>query len=274
MQNQKHSMKVNYWISLIFSTVLLVSCSTTPSGRSQLILKSDAELARQGTQAFNELRKTAPLATDRATIDYVACVANAIVDVLDGDDKKMYWELAVIDQTAVNAFVMPGGKISVFTGILSVAKNQHQLAAVMGHEVAHVTAKHSNERASRAMITSTGVDIATILLGGGYTQQTRAASEALNMGALLGLANPFSRMQESEADLIGLDYMAMAGFDPRESVELWQNMNASNKTNLPEFLSTHPSGDTRIEDLVNVLPHALALYNTAKAEGKDPQCQR
>ena len=116
MQNQTHSMKVNHWISLIFSTVLLVSCSTTPTGRSQLVLKSDADLARQGTLAFNQLRRTAPLVKDRATIDYVACVANAIVDVLEGDDKKMYWELAVIDQTAVNAFVMPGGKISVFSG--------------------------------------------------------------------------------------------------------------------------------------------------------------
>lgn len=254
--------------------IFAVSCSTTPSGRSQLILKSDAELAREGTRQFNKLRNTAPLVKNRATIDYVACVANAIVDVLEGKDAALYWELAIIDQPQVNAFVLPGGKIAVYDGLLSVAKNQHQLAAVLGHEVAHVTARHSNERASRAMMTGVTVDIVAILLGGGYADQTRAASDTLRMGAALGILNPFSRMQESEADLVGLDYMAMAGFDPRESVELWQNMNSTNQSTLPEFMSTHPSGETRIEDLVGVLPHALALYNTAKEEGKDPQCYR
>lgn len=268
MQNNRYI----HLISLILMAVFAVSCSTTPSGRSQLILKSDAELAREGTRQFNQLRNTAPLVKDRSTIDYVACVANAIVDVLEGKDAALYWELAIIDQPQVNAFVLPGGKIAVFNGILTVAKNQHQLAAVLGHEVAHVTSRHSNERASRAMMTGVTVDIAAILLGGGYSNQTRAASDTLRMGAALGILNPFSRMQESEADLVGLDYMAMAGFDPRESVELWQNMNASSQTTLPEFMSTHPSGETRIEDLVSVLPHALGLYNTAREEGKDPQC--
>lgn len=268
MQNNRYI----HLISLVFMVIFTVSCSSSPTGRSQLVLKSDAELAREGTRQFNELRRTAPLVQDRATIDYVACVANAIVDVLDEKNSAMYWELAIIDQPQVNAFVMPGGKISVFNGILTVAKNQHQLAAVLGHEVAHVTARHSNERASRAMMTGVGVDIVAILLGGGYANQTRAASDTLRMGASLGLLNPFSRMQESEADLIGLDYMAMAGFDPRQSVELWQNMNSTNQSTLPEFMSTHPSGETRIEDLVSVLPHALGLYNTAREEGKDPQC--
>ncbi len=266
--------RIKYLISLIVVAVLAASCSTTPTGRKQLVLKSDAELAREGTRQFNELRKNAPLVKDRATIDYVACVANAIVDVLDGSDAEMYWELAIIEQPQINAFVMPGGKISVFSGILGPATNQHQLAAVLGHEVAHVTAKHSNERASRAMMTGVTVDIAAILLGGGYAQQTNAAAGALSTGAALGVLNPFSRMQESEADLIGLDYMAMAGFDPRESVELWQNMGAANTSSVPEFMSTHPSGETRIEDLVDALPRALALYNTAKEQGKDPQCQR
>jgi predicted Zn-dependent protease len=237
-----------------------------------MVLKSDAAMAQEAAAQFNNLRNTAPLVQDRATIDYVACVANAIVDVLEGDDAAMYWELAIIEQPQVNAFVLPGGKIAVFSGILGPAQNQHQLASVLGHEVAHVTAKHSNERASRAMITGVGVDIAAILVGGGYARQTQAASEAMHTGAALGVLNPFSRMQESEADLIGLDYMAMAGFDPRESVQLWQNMNDANTTNIPEFMSTHPSGETRIEDLVDALPHALVLYNQARADGKDPQC--
>ncbi len=268
------SLRFNYLILLGFSAFLLAACSSTSTGRSQLVLKSDAELARAGAVQFNQLRNTAPLIQDRATIDYVACVANAVVDTLEGDDAEMYWELAIIDQPQVNAFVLPGGKIAVFGGLLGVAENQHQLAAVLGHEVAHATAKHSNERASRAMLTGVGVDIAAILVGGGYARQTAAAQQAMGTGAALGVLNPFSRMQESEADLIGLDYMAMAGFDPRESVQLWHNMNSSNTTVVPEFMSTHPSGETRIEDLVDSLPHALALYNKAKEEGRDPQCSR
>src|SRR5690606_39972459 len=134
-------------------------------------------------------------------------------------DLEMYWELAVIDQPDINAFVLPGGKISVFSGILQVAENQHQLATVIGHEVAHVTANHANERASRSMVAGVGIVIAAILLGGGYANQTRAAQQTLQTGAVLGILNPFSRKQESEADVIGLKYMAMAGFDPRESVK-------------------------------------------------------
>jgi predicted Zn-dependent protease len=268
------SLRYNYLIVFILSVFLLSSCSTSPSGRAQLVLKSDAELAREGARQFKDLRDTAPLVQDRATIDFVACVANAIVDTLEGEDAAMYWELAVLDQPQVNAFVLPGGKIAVFNGLLGVVENQHQLGAVLGHEVAHVTAKHSNERASQAMITGVGVDIAAILVGGGYARQTQGAAQALGTGVALGVLNPFSRMQESEADLVGLDYMAMAGFDPRESVQLWQNMNASETSSVPEFMSTHPSGETRIEDLVNELPRALVLYNKAKEEGKDPQCSR
>lgn len=267
-------LQFKYLISLLLGAFIIASCSTTPSGRSQMVLKSDAELAAEGSRQFNALRETAPLVQNQVTVDYVACIANAIVEVLDDKSKEMYWELAVIEQPQVNAFVMPGGKISVFSGILDVAKNQDQLAAVMGHEVAHVTARHSNERASRAMVTGVGVDIAAILLGGGYSRQTQAASQTLNTSAAMGILNPFSRMQESEADIIGLEYMAMAGFDPRESVQLWQNMNAQNKTNIPEFMSTHPSGETRIEDLVDALPNALALYNEAREEGREPNCQR
>ncbi len=253
---------------------LLAACTSTPSGRNQLVLKSDAALAAEGARQFEMIREQMPLVQDRATIDYIACVSNAIVDVLDPESKAMYWELAVIDRTDINAFVLPGGKISVFSGILQVAQNQHQLATVIGHEVAHVTAHHANERASRSMVAGVGIDIAAILLGGGYARQTRAAQQTLQTGAMLGILNPFSRKQESEADVIGLKYMAMAGFDPRESVTLWTNMEEKNETQVPEFMSTHPSGETRIESLVSQLPAALALYNEAKAQGRSPSCQR
>lgn len=253
---------------------LLAACTSTPTGRNQLVLKSDAALEAEGARQFEMIREQMPLVQDRATIDYIACVSNAIVDELDAESKAMYWELAVIDRTDINAFVLPGGKISVFSGILQVAENQHQLATVIGHEVAHVTAHHANERASRSMVAGVGIDIAAILLGGGYARQTRAAQQTLQTGAMLGILNPFSRQQESEADIIGLKYMAKAGFDPRESVTLWTNMEEKQESQVPEFMSTHPSGETRIESLVSQLPAALALYNEAQAEGKAPACQR
>jgi predicted Zn-dependent protease len=261
-------------VSVGLVAMVLASCASSPTGRNQMILKSDAALAAEGQRQFDMIRERMPLVQDRATIDYVACVSNAIVEQLEGEDAAMFWELAVIDQPDINAFVLPGGKISVFSGILTVAQNQHQLATVIGHEVAHVTAQHANERASRAMVAGVGVDIAAILLGGGYARQTQAAQQTLQTGAVLGILNPFSRKQESEADVIGLKYMAMAGFDPRESVTLWTNMEEKNETRVPEFMSTHPSGDTRIESLVSQLPAALALYNEAKAKAKAPTCQR
>jgi predicted Zn-dependent protease len=254
--------------------VVLAACAQSPTGRNQLVLKSDAALAAEGQRQFNMIREQMPMVRDRATIDYVACVADAIVAELEGKDAEMYWELAIIDAPDINAFVLPGGKISVFSGILSVAQNEHQLAAVIGHEVAHVTAQHANERASRGSVAGVGIDIAAILLGGGYANQTRAAQQTLGMGAALGIMNPFSRKQETEADIIGLEYMAKAGFDPRESVTLWKNMAEKNESRVPEFMSTHPSGDTRIESLVSQFPKTLAYYNEAKAKGQEPNCKR
>jgi len=207
-------------IFILISASILNGCSTNEAGRTQLTIKSDAALAQEGARQFAMIREQLPMVQDRATIDYVACVADAVVGVLDGKNAAMYWELAVIDQPVINAFVLPGGKINVYAGLLPVAVNQHQLAAVLGHEIAHVTLNHTNERASQQAVTGVGVDIAAILLGGGYANQTNAAQQALGMGASLGILNPFSRGQESEADIVGLKYMAMAGFDPRESIEL------------------------------------------------------
>lgn len=267
----KPSRKIQLSIALLIAA-FLSACASSPTGRSQMILKSDEELAREGARQFAQIRAKAPLVTDQATINYVACVADAIVGVMEGEAAELNWELAIIDEKEVNAFVLPGGKISVYVGILEVAKNQHQLAAVMGHEVAHVTARHANERASRGTVTNVGVEIAAVILGGGHGGYTRTAYETLSAGAALGIFLPFNRSQESEADVIGIEYMAKAGFDPRESVTLWKNMGEKNQKQPPEWLSTHPSGSTRIDGLIGEYPKVLVLYNEARAKGKDPSC--
>lgn len=281
MNSQRSSLK--YLIAVVLLAVFASGCSTTPTGRKQLTLKSDATLAAESTRAMAQLRATSALIKDRATIDYVACVADAIVGTLEDEDAALYWEMAIVNNPEVNAFVMPGGKIVVKSGIMSVAKNQHQLAAVLGHEVAHVTANHANERATRSDLTGFGIEVlAAVLVGDSANYYSRNYDPNMASGIYgaagtfgqLGLLNPFSRMQESEADDIGLLYMAKAGFDPREAVTLWQNMNSSSETaKIPEFLSTHPSGDTRIESMVSKLPEALALYNEAQANGLNPDCQ-
>src|SRR6056297_3763218 len=225
------------------SLVLATACATSPTGRSQLILQSDEELAAQGEAAFTQLRAEMPLSTDRTTIDFVACVANAIVGQLEGEMAALNWELAVVERPEVNAFVLPGGKITVFTGLLKVTENDDQLAAVMGHEVAHVTARHPNERASRAVATGYTVGFLSAIVGG-TPMANRSASTAIQMAAQLGITLPFTRTQEREADIVGIEYMARAGFDPRESVSLWKNMRAENKGEPPEFLPLTPPART------------------------------
>ncbi len=261
-------------IPIIFSAALVAACTSSPTGRSQMIWKSDAELEAQSTRAFNQMRASMPLSTDRAKIDFVACVAEAVVSVLEPPYSDIEWDLAIFESESVNAFAMPGGKIGVFTGILDVTENQHQLATVIGHEIAHVTARHSNERASRASLTGVGINVAAIILGGGHSGATYTAQQALSAGAAVGISLPHTRGQESEADIIGLEYMAKAGFDPRESVPLWQRMDASSDKAPAEFLSTHPASETRIENLVGQWQKTLPLYNKAVEEGRVPNCSK
>ena len=261
-------------IPFVLAALFVASCSTSPTGRSQMIWKSDAELAAESARAFNQMRAGMPLTTDRRTIDFVACVAEAVVAVLEPPYSDYEWELAIFDSESVNAFAMPGGKIGVLSGILEVTENQHQLATVIGHEIAHVTARHSNERASRASLTGVGINVAAIILGGGHRGATYTAQQALGAGAAMGISLPHTRSQESEADIIGLEYMAKAGFDPRESVPLWQRMDASSDKKPAEFLSTHPASETRIENLVNEWQKTLPLYNQALAEGRVPDCKK
>jgi predicted Zn-dependent protease len=233
---------------------------------------SDQELEVQSAEQFAKMKASMPLVTDRATIDYIACVANAVVKVLEKPYSDENWEMAIFDVDAVNAFAMPGGKIGVMRGILKAAKNQDELAAVLGHEIAHVTSEHAKKRASRGSVSNVGIEVAAVLLGGGNGGATYTAYEALNQGAALGIMLPYSRNQESEADVKGLEYMARAGFDPRAAVPLWQNMDKVAGGQPAEFLSTHPSNEKRIDALISEWPKVLPLYNDAVKAGHVPHC--
>jgi predicted Zn-dependent protease len=228
----------------------------------------EAEAAR----AFNQMRASMPLVTDRETIDFVACVAQAVVEVLEPPFNDIDWELAIFESESVNAFAMPGGKIGVLSGLLKVTENEHQLATVIGHEIAHVTAEHSSNRAKQAGLTNFGINAVAIILGGGYSGATYTAQQAISYGATLGISLPYKRGQESEADVIGLEYMSRAGFDPRQSVPLWQRMDASSGKKPAEFMSTHPASETRIENLISEWQKTLPLYNQAVADGRTPDC--
>lgn len=265
-------------LSLFVTAALIATsaCSTSPTGRPQVLIGSKRDLDAQGRWAFREFKKEAPSVTHGPTIDYVTCVTNNILDQIpEKEFNARDWELLIVDVPQTNAFVWPGGKIVVYTGIFQAARNQHQLAAVLGHEVAHEIANHPLERQSNQKVSQYGVAVAGAVVAGGAPSYNaaRATYTALGYAAQLGFMLPFSRAHEAEADVVGLRYMANAGFDPRESIPLWKNMASGNKELPPELLMTHPAPDTRIENLIGQLETTLPLYNDAKARGLNPDCQ-
>jgi predicted Zn-dependent protease len=253
-------------VALIAAALIFAACATTPTGRTQLRLVSDAQMAAMGSTAFAQLQQKTPPASDSKTMRYVDCVAEAITRTVAPQET---WEVRVFDAPEVNAFALPGGKIGVYTGLLKVAENPDQLAAVIGHEVAHVLAGHSAARVSNELAAQLGVAV----LG----QTTGVDPQLIGLGANLLLLLPYSRADETEADILGLEYMAKSGFDPREAPKLWANMSKQAMSKQgggapPEFLSTHPANETRIHELQNRLPQALPLYEQTRAQGGQPKC--
>ncbi|TFG87835.1 MAG: M48 family peptidase [Chromatiales bacterium] len=238
-------------------------------GACALPIATESELESESGKQFQEMRAQIPASTDVRLRSYINCVAAAIVEQLEKPYSEKDWDVEVFDSEDINAFAMPGGRIGIFTGLMQVTENQDQLAAVIGHEVAHVTQQHSLKRVNREATTRVGVIAGTAVLGGGA-----GVGDVVAMGAQVGLSLPFSRGNETEADTVGLNYMAAAGFNPSESIQLWKNMGKKNKLGPPQWLSTHPSGDSRIQDLIRQLPDALKLYNSAQAAGKKPDCQK
>lgn len=230
-------------------------------------MMSDTEMQQMGEQSFATLKKDIPIEQDANINAYVNCVATAITNEVGGD-----WEVIVFKEPSANAFALPGRKIGVHTGLLTIAQNQDQLAAVLGHEVAHVLANHGNERVSQQAAVSQGLSISQAILNP-QSELGKTGMGLLGLGTQYGIIMPFSRAHETEADIYGLDLMAKAGFNPQESVTLWINMGKAGGETPPEFMSTHPAHDTRIQDLQKQMPKALELRKEALAKGKNPQCR-
>lgn len=264
-------MKIFFPLILSILCVHILGCSTSPTGRKQLILMPDGQMNSMGVQAFDEMKKKQTVETDPKIVNYVRCVAMPIAKEATDKTGVKDWEVQVFREDSANAFALPGGKIGVLTGLLKVAKTQGQLAAVLGHEVGHVIARHGNERVSQNVATQGGLVAASVATKDSEHRDLILAG--LGVGAQFGVLLPYSRTHESEADIIGLKLMSQAGFDPREAVELWKNMAAASGGKAPpQFMSTHPSNETRIRNLSEGLPEAMKIFEQAQAQGKKPTC--
>ena len=241
---------------------MLNSCSSVPiTDRKQLRIIPESKLNAQAAQIYEKIKDKEKLVKDGKEIKEIREIGKKIENSiseyfyqsnLKDPTSNFQWEYILIDNKKMkNAWCMPGGKIAVYTGILDVTKNTNGLAAVMGHEVAHAVAKHSVERASRGVLINTTVQITDVLTGGKLSNVNRTTGmDTVGMISQLGLMNPFTRKQESEADYLGLIFSSLSGFDIRETIKLWERMKEANKgKEPPEFFSTHPSSANRIKQI-------------------------
>ncbi|MDR7100237.1 putative Zn-dependent protease [Lysobacter niabensis] len=257
-------------------STLLAGCATTtsPTGRTQVVGGvSEEQLAQLGAEAFAETKAKTPQSTDGRQSAYVRCVVQRVVEQLPPDWQNIGWETAVFVDDSPNAFALPGGKVGVNTGIFTVAKNQDQLAAVVAHEVGHVYSHHHNERITKQMGTQGALQMLGALAGARYGEgAANAVVQGGSIAAQAGFLLPNSRTQETEADVVGQQLMARAGFDPRQAVNLWQNMIAASRSHPPEWLSTHPNPETRIQELGSRAASLVPVYEQARASGHTPKC--
>lgn len=222
-------------------TLLLASgCATNPeTGRSQLILIDEAQLQQASLQAWAEMRQQTRAWNNSAAQRRLESVGRRIVSAAGRGGQA--WEFVLFDSAELNAFVLPGGQVGFYRGLYEICERDDWMATVLGHEVGHVTGRHAAERYSRDVATQTGLQVA------GQMTDSQLAMAALGLGAQFGVQLPFSRDQESEADILGLGYMRSAGYDVRQAIPLWQAMAARGGSRQPEFLSTHPDPANRIE---------------------------
>jgi predicted Zn-dependent protease len=252
--------------------ILLAACESAPvTGRSQMMLVSESEERQMGLQAYREVLSKEALSYDAETNALVEKVGRRIAAAAERPPSDLWhaprfrWEFKTVDKNEPNAFCLPGGKVVVYSGILPYTKTEAGLAVVVGHEVAHALARHGAERMSDQMVAQVGATAAAVALaatvGGRSSTYVPAMMAAVGAGATVGFILPMSRAQESEADRIGLVLMALAGYDPREAITVWERMHAaSTGRRQAEWLSTHPADTTRLADIRRWLPEAMKYY--------------
>jgi len=254
-------------------SVILPSCTTTPiTQRKQLKLISEAKLNAQAARIYEEIKKKETLSDDKKTLDQIKEIGRRMeVSIskyflqsnIQDPTINFDWEYILIDKKKVkNAWCMPGGKIAVYTGILDITKNTNGLAAVMGHEIAHAVAKHSSERASRNVAINVVTQVTDILSGGKLSTVNRTTGmNTVGLLTQMGITNPFNRKQETEADYLGLIFSSLSGYDIRETTKVWERMKKASKGKSPaEFMSTHPSHDSRIANINGWLNEIILKY--------------
>ena len=259
-------------------SILLHSCASAPiTDRKQLKIVSEAKLNAQAAKIYEKIKEKEKMSDDIKTLNEIKEIGKKMEDSiseyfnraeLEDPTVNFDWEYILIDKKKVrNAWCMPGGKIAVYTGILEATKNTDGLAAVMGHEIAHAVAKHSVERASRATLVNTGTQLLDIFSGGKLSEVNRTTGiNTVGLITQLGLLNPFNRKQESEADYLGMIFSSLSGYDIRETVKIWERMQKLNKgKEPPEFMSTHPSSDTRIKQLNEWMNEVILDYPPIKS---------
>ncbi len=257
--------------AVLVSLILLTSCATVPlTGRKQLSLVSESEVMALSLSQYDQYLKTNKISTNKSESDRIKRIGNKIAFAVEQSfiDEGLpnylqgyKWEFNLIEDKSVNAWCMPGGKVVVYTGILPLIKNDAQLATVMSHEIAHAIARHSSERMSEQLLAQGLGSALTVALSQKPQETQKLAMAAFGLGAQVGYLLPFSRTHEYEADELGLYYMAMAGYDPNQSIEFWKAMAQNNSSKSPEFLSTHPLDENRIARITAKLPDALKYYH-------------
>lgn len=264
--------RVKQLIILVFSfSVLFISCSTVPiTGRSQLSLIPDSEMLAMSFQQYDQFLDESKISNDLEAVEMVQRVGRNIQHVVEkfmkeknlSDRLEDYnWEFNLIESDQVNAWAMPGGKVAVYTGILPVTQDDTGLAVVLGHEIAHAIAEHGNERMSQELLRQAGAVSLMVAMNNKPTQTKALWLGIYGAGTQLGIMLPYGRTQESEADHLGVIFMAMAGYDPHAAPEFWQRMSSVREGEAPpEFLSTHPSDETRMKDLNSWIPEAMQYY--------------
>ena len=265
-------MKTKTFLVGLLATALMAACATTtsPTGRTQYVGGvSQQQLDQLGLQAFADAKQKTPLARDARQLAYVKCVVDAVTRQLPAAWSQQRWEHALFENAESNAWALPGGKVGLYTGIFKVAKNQDQLAAVVAHEIGHVVARHHDERITRQLGAAGAVQLLGSLAGDYGQLATQGGSVLAQAGFLL----PNSRVQETEADVVGQELMAQAGFDPRGAIELWRNMAAAGGARSPEWLSTHPDPGSRLRELESRAEGLLPTMQAARRAGQNPRCQ-